>query len=246
MNGTWTREDVGEKPADVYEPGGGARPRFGVLYLHDVDGETLADRPAFTNLFDELRLACVCPHGRRCWWTDRPCPEFDAQLTPERHLLTNVLPYFEWRWGFRPGAVGLLGIGMGGQGALRLAFRHAKFFPAVAAISPALDFQDWYGRGLPLDEMYDSREQCRQDTAVLHVNPTDYPPHIFFCVDPTDLECYRGNDRLHEKLTALGVPHEVDFTTRAGGHSWDYFNHMAGRAVRFVHAGLEQRSRRLL
>ena len=33
------------------------------------------------------------------------------------------------------------------------------------------------------------------------------------------------------------------WTTHAGGHSWQYFNHMADRAVRFLHAGLEQQSR---
>ena len=56
----------------------------------------------------------------------------------------------------------------------------------------------------------------------------------------------RGNDRLHEKLSALGIPHTCDLTTRAGGHTWGYFNAMAGRALRFCHAGLEQESRRLL
>ena len=102
------------------------------------------------------------------------------------------------------------------------------------------------GQGSPLDDMYNSKEQCRQDTAPLHVPPHEYPPHIFFCIDPTDQAWYRGNDRLHEKLIALGIPHEIDFTTRAGGHSWDYFNHMAERVVRFLVAGLEQESRRLL
>jgi S-formylglutathione hydrolase len=94
--------------------------------------------------------------------------------------------------------------------------------------------------------MYDSKEQCRQDTALMHIHPSHHPPHIFFAIDPRDDRWFRGNDRLHEKLSALGVPHEIDFTTQAGGHSWDYFNHMADRVVRFVHAGLVQESRRLL
>jgi S-formylglutathione hydrolase len=93
--------------------------------------------------------------------------------------------------------------------------------------------------------MYDSKEQCRQDTAPMHVDPAHYPPHLFFAVDPDD-DWLRGNERLHEKLAALGVPHTVDLDTRAGGHSWAYFNHLAGRALRFLVAGLEQESRRLL
>ena len=53
-------------------------------------------------------------------------------------------------------------------------------------------------------------------------------------------------ERLHEKLAALGVPHETDFTTTAAGAAEDYFDRMAGPAVRFLHRGLEQESRRLL
>ena len=115
-----------------------------------------------------------------------------------------------------------------------------------AALSSALDYHELHGQGTPLDEMYDSKEQCRQDTALMWVPPAHPPPHIFFAIDPGDERWVRGNDRLHEKLNALGVPHTLDMTTRAGGHSWDYFNHMAGRAMRFLFAGLEQESRRLL
>jgi S-formylglutathione hydrolase len=116
----------------------------------------------------------------------------------------------------------------------------------VAAISAAIEYHELYGQGTPLDEMYDSKEQCRQDTAIMHVPPHHPPPHIFFCIDPDDPLWYRGNDRLDEKLNALGIAHEKDLTTRAGGHSWDYFNHMAERAIRFLYAGLEKESRRLV
>ncbi len=246
MNGTWSRLDIGGKPADVYDLAGGVAPRFGLLHLHGVGLETLVDRPAFTRLFDELRLVCVCPHGQRSWWGERACAEFDAKMTPERHLLQSVVPLFAQRWGLAPRGIGLTGISMGGQGALRLAFKYPEMFPVVAAISSAIEYHELYGQGTPLDDMYDSKEQCRQDTALMHIHPSRFPPHIFFCIDPGDVAWYRGNDRLHEKLSALGVPHEFDLTTRAGGHSWDYFNHMAERVVRFVHHGLEQESRRLL
>ncbi len=244
MNGTWTVHDLSGKRADVYQPA--ARPRFGVLYLHPVGLETLVGNAAFTRLFDELGLGCVCPHGQRSWWAYRICPEFDAQKTAERYLLDDVLPYFRAQWGLAPPAIGLLGISMGGQGALRLAFKHPQTFPVAAGIASAIEYHHLYSHGTPIDEMYDSKEQARQDTALLHVHPSHYPPHLFFCVDPGDADWWRGNDRLHEKLAALGIPHTCDLTTRAGGHSWDYFNAMADRAVRFVHDGLVEMSRRLL
>jgi S-formylglutathione hydrolase len=245
MSGTWQRVEIAGKSAEVYEPPGASRPRFGVLHLHDMDLETLRDNSTFTRLFDELRLGCVCPHGGRCWWGDRVCPEFDPRVSPEKHLLEKVLPYFRERWELAPRAIGLQGIGMGGQGALRLAFKQPQVFPVVAAIAAAVDYHELYGRGTTLDEMYDSKEQCRQDTVPMHVHPSHYPPHIFFAVDPDD-HWLRGNDRLHEKLNALGVPHEVDFTTQAGDHPGDYSNRLADRLERFLHAGLESESRRLL
>ena len=246
MNGTWTTLEIVGKTAEIYGLPGGKQPRFGVLHLHGVGLETLRDNPSFTRLFDNLGLACVCPHGQRSWWGDRVCREFDETLTPERHLIDNVLPFFAQRWGLRPRRIALQGISMGGQGALRLAFKRPDLFPVVAAIAPAIEYHELYGQGLLIDEMYDSKEQCRQDTAPLHVHPSQYPPHIFFCVDPDDGFWYRGSDRLHEKLSALGIAHEYDLTTQAGRHSWTYFNHMAERTERFIVAGLEQESRRLL
>jgi S-formylglutathione hydrolase len=245
MQGTWTTILIADTPADVYEPASQPRPRLAVLYLHDLDGQTLRDRTSFTRPFDELGLGCVCPHGGLSWWVDRPCSAFDPHITPERYLLDAAVPWFAERWGVEPRGLGLLGIGMGGQGALRLAFKHPRQFAVVAGIASAIDYYELYGRGTPLDELYDSKEQCRQDSAPLHVHPSDYPPHIFFAVDPDDA-WYRGNDRLHEKLSALGIAHEIDFATRAGGHSWTYFDAVADRAVRFIHAGLVQQGRRLL
>jgi S-formylglutathione hydrolase len=245
MHNTWQEVEIGSKRADVYVFPEITRPRFGILYLHGIGLETLRGNPHFTRLLDEQKLVCVCPHGQRSWWGDRICSEFDPHLTPENYLLAHVVPFFQKRWGLGPRSIGLTGISMGGQGALRLAFKHPELFPVVAGISAALDYHELHGQGTTLDDMYDSKEQCRQDTALMHIHPSHYPGHFFFCIDPED-EWFRGNDRLHEKLNALGVPHEIDFTTRAGGHSWDYFNHQAEGVIRFLVAGLEQESRRLL
>jgi S-formylglutathione hydrolase len=246
MGAAWSQVQIAGKPADVYTPPDPRRPRFGILYLHGAGLETLRENSVYTPLFAELALACACPHGGRCWWADRPCPDFDPAVTLEQYLLGSVVPFFQETWGLAPPALGLLGVSMGGQGALRLAFKHPDRFPAVAGIASALDHHELYGQGTPLDQMYDSKEQCRQDTALMHVPPFHAPPHVFFSCDPEDADWHRGNDRLHEKLSALGVAHTADLLTRAGGHSWAYFNHMAGPAVRFLYAGLEQESRRLL
>ncbi len=244
MNGTWSEIQWAGKTVEIYEPPG--KPRFGSLFLHPYGLETLRGRGAFTTLFDKYGMVCVCPHGQRSWWVDRVCTEFDPVLTPEKHLVENVLPLFQTRWNLRDRTIGVFGISMGGQGALRLAFRYPQLFPVCAGIASALDMHEFHGSGSPLDEMYGSKEQCRQATAILHIHGSQWPPHLFFCVDPDDELWYRGNDRLHEKLRALGVPHTADLTTQAGGHSWQYFEHMAEPALRFIHDGLVSESRRLL
>jgi S-formylglutathione hydrolase len=188
----------------------------------------------------------VSPHGQRSFWLDRICAEFDASVSPEQYLLESVVPFMRERWSFGPRGIGIFGISMGGQGALRLAFRHPQTFAVAAGIASALDFHEWYNQGTPLDDMFTSKEQCRQQTALMHIHPHDWPPHLFFAIDPEDVDWFRGNDRLHEKLGALGVPHTIDFTTTAGGHTWDYFNKMAEPTIRFLADGLEKESRRLL
>ena len=240
----WQSVEIAGKSADIFEPPGGP-PRFAVIYLHTYGMESLAGNETFARFFSQFRLACVCPQGKRCWWTDRICPEFDSQITSVQYLVNEVLPYSQRRWNLMPRGVGLLGVSMGGQGALRLAFQQPEMFPTVAAISPAIEYQELYWSGTPIDDMYSSKEQCRQDTAPMHIDPSHWPLHIYFCMDRGD-PWQRGCDRLREKLAALGVPHEYDPSARGGGHSWDYFNQMAEPALKFLVAGLEKESRRLV
>jgi pimeloyl-ACP methyl ester carboxylesterase len=234
---------VAGKTCDVFEP---SRPGpFALLFLHGIGRETLAVNPVWSALLEQHGLRTICPHGQRCWWVNRVCLEFDPECTPERYLLQQVVPYMAERWKVEPPKIGLCGISMGGQGALRLAMKWPNRFPVVAALAAAIDFQNWYGRGTTLDAMYPDKEAVRQDSVPLHVHPLNWPRQLLFAVDPADREWLDGNRRLHEKLAALGIPHEFDFQTRAGGHSWEYCNHQARRVIEFLHRGLESESLRL-
>ena len=95
------------------------------------------------------------------------------------------------------------------------------------------------GAGTPLDDMYPSREYARQDTAVLHVSGHDWPPHVWFACPPGS-EWWRGNDRLHEKLAAIGVPHTADLDTPGPPGSF------LAPMLAFVVAALGRESRRLV
>jgi len=158
----------------------------------------------------------------------------DFWVTPagESWVAEALFPWAIARWGVSH--VALAGHGVAGHAALRLAFRQAGRFPVVAADSAAVDLHDYYGSGTPLDDHYDSREACRQDSALLAVRPFRTPPHVAFACRPTHPH-FRGNDRLHEKLNAVGVAHA--FLTDGD---------FAGGLSAFVAAALSQQARRLV
>src|SRR5204863_6298940 len=132
-------------------------------FLPHLDGVTLKDNPVWTSLLAANRMACVCPDGGESWWADRISPSFDPARTAERYLLDDVVPWALTRFGLTANALALSGVGAGGQGALRVGFKHPGQFRVVAAAEAALDHYELYGRGTALDDMYASREHCRQD-----------------------------------------------------------------------------------
>ena len=230
----WRTVEIGGRPADVFEPAARRDETVALLFLHGHSEQTIRNNDAFTRILEDSGLPTVCPHGRRSWWLDRVCREFDESITPMHYLRTAVIPWMTATWGVEPPRIGLCGNSMGGQGALQLAYREARRFPVVAAISPAVDFHAWYGRDLPLDEMFSSAEQARQETATLNLHPLNWPRHQMFVCDPTDADWFEGCERLASKLASMGIPFERDLETEAGGHSWEYFESQAERVIGFV------------
>ena len=237
----WSELTIGGHSAFAYEPAAPSPHGFTVLYLHGVRLGRLQDHPEFARLFDQFGLRCLAPVTQRSWWSDRLCAEFDPHVTAERHVIDRVLPWLADHWNVRPPAIALVGTSMGGQGALRLAYKHPQLFPIAAAISPAIDYQLRMEEGDPtLNQMYREPEEARQDTATLHIHPLNWPRHQWFCCDPADYRWHESADRLRMKLYSLGVPYECDLETTGGGHDWSYYAKMAEPAIRFVVDRLER------
>ena len=242
---TWREVEIGGKRADLFVPAQRRDPQSAVLFLHGHARITLKDNPVYTAQLEKQGLIALCPHGERSWWANRICREFDEHITPLAYLREQVLPWFASEFGIKPPAIGLLGISMGGQGALRLSYAHPNEFPVVVALSPIIDVQLLYGHGLPLDEMFPNAEAVRQETVVLHLHPLNWPRHQLLLCDPSDHDWFDGFDRLLGKLRSTGIPFEVDAMTRAGGHSWEYFNHQAPQIINFLVERLEKERLRL-
>lgn len=231
---SWSSDLLADKRVDLFVPDSPSPPGGVVLFLHGYDGVTLRDNAAYTSELARHGLACLCPLGPGCWWTDRLHEPFDSERSPLDFLKQHVPEFCRARWQIEPPKIAVCGIEMGGQGALQLAYRHARQFPVVAAISPKVDFETWYGHGTTLDDIFPTREAARQATAILHIHPLNWPKHQLLLCDPQDIYCHDGVQTLMSKLSSTGIPFESDVVTSHGGFGWSYANHMAGRVINFL------------
>ena len=173
----WRTESLDGRRVDIFVPQAEAPPRAAVLFLHGHGRVLLNENPIFSHLFQQHGLVSVCPDGGRSWWLDVVCREFDVEQTPQHWLMNSLVPFIERQFSFTTPHIALLGVSMGGQGVLQLAFRYASRFPVVAAIAPAVDFHQLYGSGIPLDSMFPDAEAARQASVVLNLHPLAWPRH---------------------------------------------------------------------
>jgi S-formylglutathione hydrolase FrmB len=257
----WSGIDLAGHPCEVFAP---PEPRAGmaVIYLHGVRGRLLQDLVGLRDALEAAAIPVVAPRTGRSWWIDRIVPAFDPQVTPERYVVDTVRAEVARRFGVAAPGIALVGTSMGGQGALRLAYRHPTLFPVAAAIAPAIDFHRAMREAGTRDdgELYDTLwqvygdvERARQDTAILHVHPLNWPRHQCFASDPADEHWHDGAARLREKLAALGIPHtalldrRVDEATAAAGgaHGPAFYDAVAPEIVRFIVDALDAEARRI-
>lgn len=235
---SWKTITIAGHAADVLEPAEPLTDRA-VLFLHGHGERTLADNEVFTRLLGERGLRVICPHGGKGWWLDRLCTAFDETTTPAAWIADDVLPWIAANWNAEPPRVGLLGVSMGGQGVLQMAYPDGRRFPVVVAISPIVDFYHCLGNGFPLDEMFADREEARQWNVTLNLHPLNWPRYQFIFCDPQDI-WFEGCERLGMKLSASGIIHERDFDTSGGGHTWEYFERVAPAAVDYLSRKLQR------
>jgi len=229
----WKQVDIAGKTAEAFLPAARTSDHA-IIFLHAHGEEHLSEKDDFTRIFEQYGYPVICPRGKKSWWLDQICNDFDAAITPMEYVKTQVVDWIEAELGITAPNLALLGISMGGQGALNISYRHARTFPVVAAISSAIDFYKAYGQGFPLDEIFDSKEKARQESATLHIHPLNWPKFQFFACDPMDKTWFAGNEILASKLSSSGIIYDCDLKTSHGGHNWIYFTAMAERCMAYI------------
>lgn len=251
MAHAWTEHTVGGYPVRLSLPS--RTPAAGlVLFLHPFEPESDYFAQTFTCHLHAQQLAICTPEPVDPFWLDHSVAVFnpsDQADTPLQFLRKVLVPWMIETVPLATTArksVGLLGVSLGGQAVLRLAFGYADEFPVVAALSAVADFHELYGQGTLLDAVYPDRERCRRDTPSLAIRAGKTPDAIFLAADPDDASWYDGNALLHEKLLAMGVAHEAQLNLTAGGDTRAYLQLIAPVAIQFLADALQRQALRLL
>jgi S-formylglutathione hydrolase FrmB len=121
----------------------------------------------------------------------------------------------------------IVGLSMGGYGALRLGAKYPQVFRAFSGMSSITEF----GQMAQFVSNYpqlqaDALEQDRVIDCILK-NQGNLPPFRFDC--GVDDPLIAHNRELHIALQSAGIPHSYE--EYPGGHSWEYWERHLGRSL---------------
>ncbi len=196
-------------------------------------------------------VIAVMPDAEKSWYVDsaRHGGPGDYETAIVRDLVREIDTRFPTRT--TPEGRAILGVSMGGFGALRLAFKYPDVFGAVVAFSPGLfkpeglswrhgpevarrtNREHWYAGtfGQPFDlDLYIAEAPFSYVSGVAAATP---PPDILLVVGDDDwFGSYDGTLEMFLDLRAAGLKPELRVAD--GGHDWRFWRRMTPGALSFL------------
>jgi putative tributyrin esterase len=211
--------------------------RYPVIYVLHGSGGGYQDWTANSRigqLADRYHVILVMPDGgHESWYIDSP---FDPASRYETYVGSEVVAWVDGH--FRTIATrqarAITGLSMGGFGALRIALDRPGTFGAAGSISGAVDpraCEDEPGIARVFGDP--AQHAAFWNSNAIVTNARDFErDHIDLTIDCGVSDYFVQSNRvLHEKLIALGVPH--DYAERPGGHTWAYWSNAIRYQVLF-------------
>jgi S-formylglutathione hydrolase FrmB len=218
--------------------------RFPVIYLlHGSDG-SYRDWTALSQvarLADRYKVILVMPDGAHdSWYIDSPV---DSRSRYQTYVGTEVVAYVDAHYRTIAAKQGraIAGLSMGGFGASNIALSRPDVFGAAGSMSGAVDpraFNDdpevarVFGDPARYAAFWDSK-------AIIEKAKKFADEHIALTIEcGVDDTLVKTNRELHERLLALGVPH--DYAERPGAHTWTYWANAVRYQVLFFAVGFRR------
>lgn len=199
---------------------------YGGNHTSGLGGISLARALAASQAGQPLRpMAAIAVDGGNDYWNPHPGDD------PMAMLVHELLPFAsQTGLGLTPASVAMIGISMGGYGALLFAEKHPRLISAVAAISPAI----WtsYSQARTANAgAFASAADFADDDVITHASALGQMP--LRIASGNDDPFHPGVVALAAKLSKSAV---VDFT--AGCHDDAFFGSQQHQALAFLGAHL--------
>ncbi len=237
-----------EKTFQVYFPPD-SRPdeRFPVLFvLHGAYGDyaNWIDKTNIEDLADNYRMILVFPDGGEFgWYVDSPIEkdsQYETYISKELvNLIDSIFPTVASREGRN-----IMGLSMGGHGALLLTAKHPDIFSSASALSGILKISEhpdkWHiaGRLGPLEENRKVWEENSVYDNAARFKDADVRI-LFDCgEDDTKTGAISDSRMLHQRLVELKIPHI--WREMPGTHSWTYWQSHLEEHLNFHQAAMIQ------
>lgn len=216
---------------------------FPVIYvLHGAWG-SYKDWPSHmdvTKLANAYDVILVFPDGGQFgWYLDSPV---EPKSQYESYIIKELIPYIDSHYLTIANARGrgIVGLSMGGHGAITLAFKHPDLFASASSLSGVLDLTR-HSNDFELPKRLGSIRTNRaawEANSALHLArqlTPDFPVKLFVDVGTSDFTL-AANRAFAKEVTGRGVP--LKYVERPGTHDWAYWTgniaeHIAFHAAAF-------------
>ena len=224
----------------IIQPEGSKKKDLPTLYLlHGYSGnyaDWVNKVPAIKELADTYGILIVCPDGGfGSWYWDS---EIDQNFKYETFVAKELVNYIDDKYPVIKDRSkrGITGLSMGGHGALYLAIRHQETFGAVGSTAGGVDIRPFPNNWDMAKRIgaYDQNPQVWEGHTVMELTHLIKPKSLEIFIDcGTDDFFYGVNEKFHEKLTYLNIPHR--YLSMPGAHTWEYWGKSIQYQLIFFH-----------
>jgi enterochelin esterase-like enzyme len=233
------------------DAGGEPRRVFYLLHGFGDDHRSLDRFGVSDSLLEAMRAGrlprayVVAPNGERGFYINW----YDGTNDYEDYLLEEIVPTAEEELGIEVDVARrhVIGVSMGGLGAVQLGLRHPELFGSMSSLSgffpdvheaKALVEDSPLLRRAPLKRIFgdcSDREfvDAHNPYQIVRRRESHPPQRIFLAVGDRDREDFvRTNQAFHELLESEGVAHE--YVVYDGRHRWSDWAPLVERAMRYA------------
>lgn len=199
---------------------------YPVVYLLNGYGGDYTSWPAI-NTLDSLSslydMILVCPDGRDSWYWDSP---IDPEMQMESFFIKELVPYIDSNYRTIADANhrAIMGLSMGGHGALWLGMRHSDVFGSAGSTSGGVNILPFSGKWKIAQRLgnYETNKDVWKSHTIINLVDSLQPGQINLIIDCGTEDFFAEvNADLHKKLLDKKIPH--DYISRPGKHNWAYW-----------------------